>query len=39
MEEFMPTETLIVLAGVLGAFAFFTVSLVFADLTWKGAKK
>lgn len=35
----MPTETLIVLAGVLGAFAFFTVALVFVDMTWKGARK
>lgn len=31
----MPTETLI----VLGAFAFFTVALVFVDMTWKGARK
>ncbi len=33
----MPTETLIVVAGVIGAFAFFTVAVVFVDMTWRGA--
>lgn len=35
----MTTETLIVVAGVLGAFAIFTASLVFVDMTWKGVRK
>jgi hypothetical protein len=38
MEEPMPPypgpHTLIVLAGVRGAFTLFTASLVFADMTW-----
>lgn len=35
----MPTETLIVVAAVLGAFAFFTVSVVFVDMTWRADRK
>lgn len=31
----MPTDTMIVLAGVVGAFAFFTAVLLFVDATWK----
>ena len=30
----MPTETIIVLSAVIGAFAFFAGMLTFADLTW-----
>ncbi len=30
----MPTETIIVLSGVIAAFAFFTVALTYSDLTW-----
>lgn len=31
----MPVENIIVLGGVIAAFAFFSVVLVFGDLTWK----
>jgi hypothetical protein len=31
----MPAETLIVVTGVVAAFAFFSVIVVFGDLTWK----
>jgi hypothetical protein len=39
MEVLMPTETLIVVAGVIGAFAFFTIAVVFADMTWRTDRK
>jgi hypothetical protein len=39
MEELMPTESLIVVGAVLGAFAFFTIAVVFVDMTWRGASK
>ena len=29
----MPTETVILVAGVLAAFAFFTIALLFVDMT------
>lgn len=35
----MPTETLIVVAGVIGAFAFFTIAVVFVDMTWRSGSK
>jgi hypothetical protein len=35
MEDFMPTDTLIVVAGVIGAFAFFSIVVIFGDMTWK----
>ncbi len=37
----MPTDTIIVVSGVLSAFAFFAVTLIYSDLTWRpkgGAK-
>lgn len=30
----MPTETLAVVAGILGVFAFFGAMLLYTDLTW-----
>ena len=40
MEEFdMPTESLIVVAGVFAAFAFFSVIVIYGDLTWNRAAK
>jgi len=30
----MPTETIIVLSGVMAAFVFFAVVVVFSDMTW-----
>ncbi len=35
----MPTETLLVVAGVAATFAIFTVAVVFVDLTWSRARK
>ena len=35
MEEHMPSDTLIVVAGVIAAFAFFSIVVAFGDLTWK----
>jgi len=35
----MPTDTLIVVAGVVAAFAFFTVAVVFVDMTWNGSRR
>ncbi len=35
----MPTDTLIVIASVVGAFAFFTVAVVFVDMTWSGTRR
>jgi hypothetical protein len=35
MEDLMPTDTLIVVASVIGAFAFFSVVVIFGDMTWK----
>lgn len=34
----MPAETVIVVSGVLAAFAFFSAVVVFGDLTWKSSK-
>lgn len=31
----MPMENLIVLGGVVAAFAFFSAIIIFGDLTWK----
>jgi hypothetical protein len=31
----MPTETIVVLSGVVAAFAVFSVLLAFADATWR----
>jgi hypothetical protein len=39
MEDFMPTDTLIVIASVFGAFAFFTVAVVFVDMTWNDKRR
>lgn len=33
----MPTESLIVVVGVVAAFAFFSAVVIFGDLTWRGA--
>ncbi len=35
----MPTETTVVLAGVMVAFAFFAVVLAYSDLTWSKAPR
>jgi hypothetical protein len=31
----MPSDTLMMLIPVFGAFAFFAVSLIYADMTWR----
>lgn len=31
----MPVENMIVVGGVLAAFAFFSAIIIFGDLTWK----
>lgn len=33
----MPTDTIIVICGAIGAFVFFAGMLAFADLTWSKA--
>jgi hypothetical protein len=39
METLMPTETLLVVAGVAATFAVFTIAVVFVDMTWSRARK
>ena len=35
----MPTETIVVLAGVMAAFVFFGVVLAYSDMTWSKAPR
>lgn len=35
----MPTETIVVLAGVTAAFVFFGVVLAYSDMTWSKAPR
>lgn len=34
----MPTETVLVICAILGAFAFFATTLTIADMTWDKVK-
>jgi hypothetical protein len=34
-DETMPVDTILVLSGVLAAFAFFAATLTYSDMTWE----